>query len=180
MNPICYLKPDIKLKHLLLFGVVFLFSMGIKAQSINFNFSDGTNASYNVIEVEKITFTDDVMNLHLLNGNIYTWNVSIINKYSYDNNLLHTELPTNNAWQVFVYPNPTNSSLNIKFNLPKDDDIQLHLFDIQGKLVLEKNLGKMNSGEFLETIDLTNVSPGTYFCKISGYHYSLTKKIIKQ
>lgn len=180
MKTICFLEPDVKLKNILLFGVVFLFSLGINGQSINFNYSDGTNASYNVINVEKITFTGDVMNLHLLNGNIYTWNVSIINKYTYDNNSLNIEQHTNNAWQVLVYPNPTTSSLNIKFNLPKEDDIKLSIFDIQGKLVLEKNLGKINTGEFIETIDLINVSPGTYICKIAGYQYSLTKKIIKQ
>jgi hypothetical protein len=180
MKTICFLEQDVKLKQLLLFVVVFLFSLGINAQSINFNYSDGTNASYNVIDVEKITFTGDVMNLHFLNGNIYTWNVSIINKYTYDNNSLNIEQPTNNAWQVLVYPNPTTSSLNIKFILPKEDDIKLNIFDIQGKLVLEKNLGKINTGEFLETIDLINVSPGTYICKITGYLYSLTKKIIKQ
>jgi hypothetical protein len=180
MKTNCFFEPDVKFKQLLLFGFVFLFSFGISAQSINFNYSDGTNASYNVSDVEKITFTDDVMNLHLLNGSVYTWNVSTITKYKYSVYSLNVEQPIKNSWQVFVYPNPATSSINFQFNLPSEDDVKLKLYDLQGKLILEKNFGKLNAGEFLESIDLINVSPGTYICKITGNQYSLTKKVVKQ
>lgn len=181
MKTIYFVRPDVKLKHLILFGIVFLYSLGVSAQSINFNYIDGTNASYNIVDVQKITFTADVMNLHLLNGSVYTWNVSTINNYKYSNNSLNIEeLIKINAWQVLVYPNPLTSYLNIQFNLPKEDNINLNIYDLQGKLILEKNLGKKNAGEFQETIDLINISAGTYICKIIGEQYSLTKKIIKQ
>lgn len=180
MKTIYFVRPDIKLKHLM-FGIVFLFSLSVSAQSLNFTYIDGTSASFNVVDVQKITFTADVMNLHLLNGRVYTWNVSTINNYKYSNASLNIEDPIKiNAWQVLVYPNPITSHFNIQFYLPKEDNIDLNLYDLQGKLILEKNLGKIGAEEFQVTINLENISSGTYICRIIGEQFSLTKKIIKQ
>jgi hypothetical protein len=152
------------------------------AQSIHFNYTDGTNAAYNLVDIRKVTFDADVMNLHLLDGSIYAWNVSTIGYYQYDEssvsalNLLNNA----NAWEVNVYPNPTSTSLNISFNLPQADVISINLFDTQGKLVSEKQIGKKESGKYQEVIDLTNIPQGTYVCRIAGKHNTITKQIIKQ
>jgi hypothetical protein len=81
---------------------------------------------------------------------------------------------------VNVYPNPTSTSLNISFNLPQADEISINLYDTQGKLISEKNIGKKESGKYQEVIDLTNVPQGTYVCRIVGIHNTITKQIIKQ
>ena len=65
-----------------------------------------TQSSYGLEDVRKITFDGDLMNLHLLDGSLYTWNVSTI--------------------------------LNVSFNLPKANDMSIALYDLQGKVVLEK------------------------------------------
>jgi hypothetical protein len=152
------------------------------AQSIHFNYTDGTNAAYNLVDIRKVTFDADVMNLHLLDGSVYAWNVSTIGYYQYDEssvsalNLLNNA----NAWEVNVYPNPTSTSLNISFNLPQADEVLIHLYDTQGKLISEKKIGKKESGKYQEVIDLTNIPQGTYVCRIQGKHNAITKQIIKQ
>ena len=152
------------------------------AQSIHFNYTDGTNNSYNLQDVQKITFDADVMNMHLLGGSIYSWNVSSIGYYEYDESSVNIEewLHQANAWDVAVYPNPTNGFLNVQFNLPKEDKILIGLYDAQGKLVLEKSLGNSALGEHKEMLDLTQLPNGTYVCRITGQHYSITKKVFKQ
>jgi endoglucanase len=45
------------------------------------------------------------------------------------------------------YPNPFNGNTMIRFNIKYSDTIFLEIFDITGKNVLSKNLGKLNSGE---------------------------------
>ena len=152
------------------------------AQSIHFNYTNGTNASYNLQDVRKITFDADVMNLHLLDGSVYAWNVSSIGYYEYDESSVNIEdwLNQANAWDVAVYPNPTSTLLNVQFNLPKEDKILVALFDVQGKLVLEKNVGNSNAGEHKEMLDLTHFPNGTYVCRISGQQHSITKKVFKQ
>lgn len=165
----------------LVVGALLTAVMGF-AQSIHFNYTDGTNNSYNLQDVQKITFDADVMNMHLLGGSIYSWNVSSIGYYEYDESSVNIEewLHQANAWDVAVYPNPTNGFLNVQFNLPKEDKILIGLYDVQGKLVLEKSLGNSAAGEHKEMLDLTHLPNGTYVCRISGEHNTITKKVFKQ
>lgn len=151
------------------------------AQSIHFNYTDGTNASYNLEDVRKITFDADAMNLHLWDGSVYTWNVSTIGYYQYDETSLNLQewLDNANAWELNIFPNPTNSVVNFRFNLPQTDEVSIGLYDMQGKLILAKNLGRKASGEHQVTFDLSDVTQGTYVCRISGQKNAITKKIIK-
>jgi hypothetical protein len=163
-----------------LLGITMLFNLGLRAQSIHFNYTDGTNIFYNLEDVRKITFDADLMNLHLLDGTVYAWNISTIGYYQYDESSLNVQELLNNVntWEVVVFPNPTSSNLNIRFNLPKEDEITIALFDMQGKLILMKNIGKQVSGEQQQTLDVSNLFEGSYMCLIEGRHLRVTKKVI--
>lgn len=171
----------VKSKPIALLGLALLFTIGLRAQSIHFNYTDSTNASYNLEDVRKITFDADLMNLHLWDGSVYAWNVSTIGYYQYDESSLNVQewLNNANAWEVNVYPNPTSTSLMVRFNLPQTDEVSIGLYDMQGKLILTKHIGKKVSGEYQETLDLTSIPQGTYVCRISGQQNSITKTVIK-
>ncbi len=164
----------------LLFAAMLMGTMSY-AQSIHFNYTDGTNASYNLEDVRKITFVADVMNLHLWDGSLYSWNVSTIGHYEYDETILNTQewLNQANTWQVRVFPNPTSTVLNVRFQLPKEDQVSISLSDLQGKLLLTKNIGTKTAGEYLETLDLSELPQGNYLCRISGQQQTITKQVIK-
>jgi hypothetical protein len=121
------------------------------------------------------------MNLHLWDGTVYAWNVSTIGHYQYDESSLNVQEWINNAnaWELVIFPNPTSTTLNVRYNLPKEDELTIALFDMQGKLILQKNLGKQVSGEHQETLDLTSIPQGTYVCRISGQQNTITKTVIK-
>jgi hypothetical protein len=152
------------------------------AQSIHFNYTDGTNASYNLEDVRKITFDADVMNLHLWDGSVYAWNVSTIGHYEYDETSLNLNewISAANAWGCQVYPNPTSTELHVRFNLPNEDEVSIALYDLQGNLILEKKMGNKIAGEHQEKLDLKDLPQGTYFCRIIGKQSSITKQVIKQ
>lgn len=171
-----------KSKLLLLFLFTLIFAAGLQAQNIYFKYNDGTSASYNLKDVHKITFDADVMNLHLWNGSIYAWNVSTIGHYRYNELLLNVQEWLNhaNAWELMVFPNPTSTTLNVCFSLSKEEAITIGLYDMEGKLIMEKNLGKKFPFEHKETLDISSVPEGTYMCRISGQHQSVSKKIIKK
>jgi hypothetical protein len=164
---------------LLLLGA---FSISSKAQSIFFNYTDGTNAAYNLADVRKITFVADEMNLQLLDGSVYSWNVSSIGHYQYDEYPLGIDELLNkaNAWQVSVFPNPATNVLNVRYNLPTEDKISIAVFDLQGKLLLEINKGNRAKGEHEETLDISSLPVGQYVCHISGQTNTISKNIIKQ
>jgi hypothetical protein len=170
----------VKSKPIVLLGLLLLFTIGLRAQSIHINFTNGNSASYYLEDLDKIKFDADLMNLILLNGTIYSWNVSTIDYYEYDESslILQELLNDTNAWEVEVFPNPTSKSLNIRFNLSNEDEIAITFYDLQGKLFLERNLGKQLPGEHQETLDVNNFPVGTYRCRIHRQHQSVTKTVI--
>ncbi len=159
-----------------------LFSLGLFAQSIYFNYIDGTNSAYILEDVRKITFESDLMNLHLLDGSIYSWNVSTIGYYEYNETPQNIEVLINkaNTFDVVIFPNPTNGDLKIKYNLPTDNEIRIELYDLKGKLIFNKNIGKQMQGQQETILNLSQVPSGTYFCNIIGEKYSISKRIVKQ
>lgn len=159
-----------------------IFSLCLEAQSIYFNFSNGTNASYNLLDVSKITFSSDVMNLQLHDGTIYTWNVSTIEHYEYDVNPVNIEPLLNevNSWDLQLFPNPTSDEIKLKYNLPKDDVIIISIYDLTGKVLLEKIPEKKYRGENQDILHLSQLAPGTYICRIIGEFNSISKQIIKR
>jgi len=163
----------------LLFGII---SISSRAQSIFFNYNDGSHAAYNLEDVRKITFAADLMNLHLWDGSVYGWNVSTIGYYQYNETSLNVQewLNNANAWEVTIFPNPTSEILDVRFNLPKMDEISIELYDTQGKLILVKKIGKMLPGEHVEMLNLYNLPQGAYYCRINGLQNAISKKVVKQ
>jgi hypothetical protein len=171
-----------KIKPLSLLLIAILMGTNSYAQSINFNFTDGSNSSYDVAELRKITFDADVMNLYLMDGSLYTWNVSTIGDYDYGDSSLNAGALLNslNTWDLIIFPNPVSNSLKIQYKLPKEDKISIALYDVLGKLILEKKFGEQLPGSHSDVIDLTNIPKGNYGLRIVGQNQSITKNVIKQ
>jgi hypothetical protein len=170
------------MKKILLGFIAMLISTISFSQKIHFNYKDSTKSSYGLEDVRKITFDGDLMNLHLLDGSLYAWNVSTIGNYEYEEAPLNTQELLNkaNAWNLSVFPNPTSTNLNVSFNLPKADEMSIALYDLQGKVVLEKKLGTKAMGKYQELLNISALPNGVYVCRISGVHNSITKQIIKK
>jgi len=81
--------------------------------------------------------------------------------------------------ETSVYPNPVTDYLNLKFNEMAGQDFDVHLYDMNGKQILRKEL--MNSSAN-ETIDFQSYSNGMYMLNIvqRATNKSKTIKIIKQ
>jgi hypothetical protein len=71
-----------------------------------------------------------------------------------------------------IYPNPTNSLINIESN--SGDNLNVSLFDITGKQLYT---GKMKGST---SIDMNTFSSGIYFVKLDNGTQFTTKKIVKQ
>lgn len=77
---------------------------------------------------------------------------------------------------LLIYPNPTNEILNIKLKQNVfDAGYKISITDITGRKLIEK-LVVEKTGEV--TINLKELSPGTYFVAIKGDSKILTEKII--
>ena len=76
-------------------------------------------------------------------------------------------------------PNPNAGQFNLSFNLPNKGRTAVKIFDLQGKLVFEDNLGKF-SGQYQQQIDISKAGPGTYILNIIQGQEKLVEKIIVQ
>jgi Secretion system C-terminal sorting domain len=81
----------------------------------------------------------------------------------------------NNA--ILLYPNPTNSSLNIEFTATLEEIVEIQIYDIRGRLVesIEHNqVTGLNLSEF----SLMGYSSGTYLLRIRGEEVFKTKMFV--
>jgi hypothetical protein len=81
------------------------------------------------------------------------------------------------------YPNPFNPTTTIPFFLPKDADVQLAIFDSQGKMVRELVGQSMPAGSREVVWDGrdtngTSVSSGLYFCRLKTPDAVHTRKLL--
>lgn len=70
-------------------------------------------------------------------------------------------VPLYNQIDVVLAPNPAHSLASVSYVIDQNSEIRVQLFDVTGKLILEK-LESKNVGENITTLDLTNVQSGNY------------------
>jgi alkaline phosphatase D len=71
-----------------------------------------------------------------------------------------------NAVIFGTFPNPMTTQLVIQYYMYKDQNVTMQIFDMQGKKVLDKNLGKRSIGLNYTDLDVTSLKAGTYVLAI--------------
>jgi hypothetical protein len=88
-------------------------------------------------------------------------------------------LEESNIQSVEVYPNPTNHSASISYELMNASDVNISVTDLSGKIVYDFTAVQSN-GEHNHTIDLSAYNAGMYYLTLSTEESVVTKKIIKK
>jgi len=76
---------------------------------------------------------------------------------------------------IKLFPNPANSTVNIQINEFIDDEIQVELYNAQGKLMKLVNFENVNSNL---NVDVSNLSEGFYFVSIKTTDGRATKRLM--
>ena len=80
---------------------------------------------------------------------------------------------------MVVYPNPTSSECHVMFDLSKNGDVNIGIYNLSGRLMLNKKFeNKVSGGQNIEL----NVEPlprGTYIIQMTSGNQKLTKKLLK-
>jgi len=80
--------------------------------------------------------------------------------------------------QLSVYPNPTNSIINISFELIKSDNVNVSLTDMTGKVVKTIDSEKLNSGLNQLNINADDLNMGVYFVNVNTSTSSKTTRVL--
>ena len=86
------------------------------------------------------------------------------------------------------YPNPFNPETWIPYQLSKEAEVSLPIYDGQGRLVRKLELGWKEAGYYTTAARATywdgrnangeSVSSGVYFCRLQAGDYSQTRKMV--
>jgi hypothetical protein len=87
-----------------------------------------------------------------------------------------TENIVNNL-DIKIFTNPTSDLIAIQIGGINNQDLDIKMYDIQGKLIKET---KLNKGQTISYLDIQTVYSGTYLIKISSDESSQTRKVIIQ
>lgn len=67
-----------------------------------------------------------------------------------------------------LFPNPTNGDVFVAFNSNEGETADISVMDINGRIVKQEKLGKLNSGEANYTLDTRDLSSGMYIISVNS------------
>jgi len=85
----------------------------------------------------------------------------------------------NKEVSVTYYPNPTDGILNMEIEGLQNEDLQITVFTVQGRVVLEEQVDQLTNIHFHQ-IDLGTQAQGIYFVRLSTENYSKVERISVQ
>ncbi len=75
------------------------------------------------------------------------------------------------------YPNPFNPSTTISYNIGKESDVSLKVYDVMGAEVAELVNRRQSAGYYEVQFDASDLSSGVYFYRLVSGGYSSVKKM---
>jgi hypothetical protein len=77
-----------------------------------------------------------------------------------------------------VFPNPVADKLNIDINTASAQQTEINLYDVEGKIVLSKQLSGVNNS-INEVLDCSSLNQGIYFLKAKSGRATKTLRVVK-
>lgn len=86
----------------------------------------------------------------------------------------------NSTQEVFAIatPNPVTNTLTLTINGAKGQEVNLHLVDATGRLLMKKGIGPQTN-QHHEEVDMTHQTMGVYFMQVSSHTQYTTLKVMK-
>ncbi len=76
------------------------------------------------------------------------------------------------------YPNPFNPTTIIRFQVPKNGNVLLEVYDILGRKVATLMNKDISTGYYEISFDASHLSSGVYFCRMATANFSDIKKML--
>lgn len=104
----------------------------------------------------------------------YLWTLGITNTGIYE---VDSKLPSEFALSG-NYPNPFNPVTTIEFQLPREANVEVAIYDITGKRVETLVNEKMNGGVYHVTWNASSMPSGVYFARMVAGDFNATHKVM--
>ena len=136
----------------------------------------GEIGSRTVKRYKKVAINNGPKEIIMIGVSIEDLSDEDVQKMEQNNLPTSMDLPIEN---VTFSPNPSDGKFNIAFNLPEEGETKIRIVDLNGREVLNNNIGVI-SGNYAQEIDITGEPNGVYFMFIIQNERQFYKKIVKQ
>lgn len=113
-------------------------------------------------QVDGASFSLDLVRVSRQSTNIFKYEDQIPKSYELSQN----------------YPNPFNPVTNIKFALPKNSNVKLSVYDINGREIAVILNETKQAGIYTFTFDASKLASGVYFYRLTANDFSDVKRMI--
>ena len=164
-----------KLKFFLIACAIFV-SLGSNAQNkstLSVHQNETSPTQIVISDISKITFENDEMNVIVKNSNEpHLFELSGINKITFDLVTEAVESITHNNTSLHLYPNPTENHLFIE---TEHEIEEIVIYDVYGRKCQQAN--ETTSQQVLDVADL---NAGIYFVKVVTDNNEIVKRFVKK
>ena len=159
----------------------------------NYHVQLSTDPSFNTLIVNDSTLTDSTKAVSGLQNNTwYYWRVKGRNSYGQGQwsatwmfktkpvvglQAIGNEIPKEFKL-IQNYPNPFNPITKIRFDLPKNANVKLTIYDMLGREIETIVNEHLNAGSYEVTFDGTKYTSGVYYYRLNAGEFVETKKMI--
>lgn len=163
-----------KLSAVLLLG---LGMASVKAQTMYVNENSGTQNVYTLSNVQKMTFSGGNVNIQKTDNSITYFDLSDISYISFTDLItsIVEQMDLGKYTNITAYPNPISDVINIDLSSLKNRKGTLSLVSLDGGIILTRQ----TQGTEIETLNLSELINGVYYCQFANENEIKTVKIIK-
>jgi hypothetical protein len=83
-----------------------------------------------------------------------------------------------NEMELSVYPNPASNNIRLSYNINRPSQASISITSIDGKVVLEQQVGFMLKGTHFTDVDVTNLPAGNYLVNFRTLNSTSTSKLV--
>jgi hypothetical protein len=82
------------------------------------------------------------------------------------------------ALDYSVYPNPASDHITLTIRAENSKAMVFTLYDLNGKVILQKELASLVQGENMIRVDLSDIESGSYICRLKGDENTNASRIL--
>ncbi len=153
-----------------------LFCLSINAQTMFVRPITGSQTTYPVADIQKLTFDNGNMLVTNNTGASGTFALSGLRYVSFTDFNLGTKNPELATNKYFAYPNPASHMLNISGSNTMQGVSQIEILSLEGRLLTQQK----PANESAPQVDISALPQGMYLCKITNGNQQQTIKFLKQ
>jgi photosystem II stability/assembly factor-like uncharacterized protein len=176
------------------------FSAAVAGKNVTLNWATATEINNSGFEVQRKSSAGDFVSLAFIKGQGTTQEAqaySYVDKnvesgnYSYRlkqidldgktkfSNIVEVEIKVPNKFELSQnYPNPFNPTTTISYEIAKETNVSLKVYDVIGNEIATLVNEAKPAGTYQVVFDASNLSNGVYLYKIQAGNFTATKKLI--